>query len=93
MTLFDDEQKEFVVCDDHWVVGRNEEEARDLAAQQVLSHFKMYRIFASNDLRALGRKMSKWNVVVHLEVINGITLGVLHKILKEGNLEDKELES
>ncbi|XP_075096195.1 valine--tRNA ligase, mitochondrial 1-like [Nicotiana tabacum] len=30
VTLHDDKKKEFGVCDDHWIVARNEEEARDL---------------------------------------------------------------
>nr|XP_016488558.1 PREDICTED: valine--tRNA ligase, mitochondrial 1-like isoform X2 [Nicotiana tabacum] len=32
--LHDDKQKEFGVCDDHWIVARNEEEARDLACRK-----------------------------------------------------------
>ncbi|XP_016463818.1 valine--tRNA ligase, mitochondrial 1 [Nicotiana tabacum] len=34
VTLHDDKQKEFGVCDDHWIVARNEEEARDLACRK-----------------------------------------------------------
>ncbi|KAK4353318.1 hypothetical protein RND71_028836 [Anisodus tanguticus] len=34
VTLRDDKQKEFGVCDDHWIVARNEEEARDLARRK-----------------------------------------------------------
>ena len=42
---------------------------------------------------AYGRKMSKslGNVIDPLEVINGISLEGLHKRLKEGNLDPKEL--
>ncbi|XP_070043693.1 LOW QUALITY PROTEIN: valine--tRNA ligase, mitochondrial 1-like [Nicotiana tomentosiformis] len=32
--LHDDKQEEFGVCDDHWIVARNEEEARDLACRK-----------------------------------------------------------
>ncbi|KAL3358396.1 hypothetical protein AABB24_015494 [Solanum stoloniferum] len=32
----DDKQKEFGVSDDHWIVARNEEEARDLASRKFL---------------------------------------------------------
>ncbi|CAN4117041.1 unnamed protein product [Withania somnifera] len=34
VTLRDDKQKEFGLCDDHWIVARNEEEARDLASRK-----------------------------------------------------------
>nr|XP_033511466.1 valine--tRNA ligase, mitochondrial 1-like isoform X2 [Nicotiana tomentosiformis] len=34
VTLHDDKQKEYGVCDDHWIVARNEEEARDLACRK-----------------------------------------------------------
>ncbi|XP_009590918.1 valine--tRNA ligase, mitochondrial 1-like isoform X3 [Nicotiana tomentosiformis] len=34
VTLHDDKQKEFGVCDDHWIVARNAEEARDLACRK-----------------------------------------------------------
>ncbi|XP_015087822.1 valine--tRNA ligase, mitochondrial 1 [Solanum pennellii] len=34
VTLSDDKQKEFGVSDDHWIVARNEEEARDLASRK-----------------------------------------------------------
>ncbi|MCD7461038.1 Valine--tRNA ligase, mitochondrial 1, partial [Datura stramonium] len=34
VTLRDDKQKEFGVCDDHWIVARNEEEAQNLASKK-----------------------------------------------------------
>ncbi|KAM3341099.1 valine-tRNA ligase, mitochondrial 1 [Capsicum galapagoense] len=45
VTLRDDKQKEFGVCDDHWIVARNEEEARDFASRK----------FSGNDIVELSQ--------------------------------------